>query len=155
MSKSPALIISLFTIILVLLGFSFFLLTKTTNAPTIPTTQQTATQNVSPSPKTNTQLANPASVNCVKVGGTVSIQNGPNGQYGLCQFEDNYACEEWALFRGQCPKGGVRTTGFDNIAQKYCAWVGGQTLAVKDAKCTLPSGKVCSDEALYKGTCNP
>ncbi len=103
---------------------------------------------------TNTSVANPASVNCKKVGGTTQIMNGPNGQFGLCNFEDNQACEEWALMRKECPVGGVKTTGFDNIQQKYCAWIGGQTLAVPDAKCTLPNGKVCLDSELYEGKCS-
>lgn len=98
-------------------------------------------------------LPNPASANCGKVGGTTVIKNGAMGQYGLCQFQDNMACEEWALFRGQCPVGGVKTTGFDTIEQKYCAWVGGQTFAVPKAQCKLPSGKTCSDKKLYEGTC--
>ncbi len=118
-----------------------------------------AQQTVPPSPSPTQQqtgLANPASVNCKKVGGTTVIQTrGDGGQYGLCQFQDNYACEEWALLRGNCPKGGVRTTGFDTIEQKYCAWVGGQTLAIKNAKCTFSDGTVCSDEAVYNGTCQP
>lgn len=102
----------------------------------------------------NTTLANPASVNCEKVGGITQIMNGPNGQFGLCNFEDNQSCEEWALMRGECPVGGVKTTGFDNIEQKYCAWVGGQTLAVPNAQCEFRNGKVCSDQALYEGTCS-
>lgn len=102
---------------------------------------------------TSQTLANPASVNCAKVGGTTLIENGPNGQYGLCDFGDNMQCEEWALYRGQCPVGGVKTTGFDTIEQKYCAWVGGQTYAVPNAKCKLPGGKTCSDTALYNGSC--
>lgn len=106
-----------------------------------------------PTPTPTVGLANPASVNCEKVGGKTQIMNGPNGQYGLCLFEDDYACEEWALYRNECPVGGVRTTGFDNIEQKYCAWVGGQTLAVPDAQCTLPSGTVCTDKAVYNGEC--
>lgn len=104
--------------------------------------------------KTTQQLANPASENCAKVGGTLIIKTrGDGGQYGLCQFEDNQACEEWALYRGECPIGGVKTTGFDTVEQQYCAWVGGKTLAVPNASCTLPSGKVCADKALYNGTC--
>lgn len=98
-------------------------------------------------------LANPASVNCKKLGGTTVIKNGPNGQYGLCQFEDNQACEEWALFRNECPVGGVKTTGFDTIEQMYCAWVGGETLAVANPNCKLPDGTICTDDAVYNGTC--
>ncbi len=101
-----------------------------------------------------TTLANPASVNCGKVGGTLEIVDEPNGQYGLCHFEDNRSCEEWALMRGDCPVGGVKTTGFDTDAQKYCAWIGGQTLAVPDAKCTLKSGKVCPVDDVYQGKCS-
>lgn len=107
------------------------------------------------SQKKSRQLANPASVNCAKQGGTLKIQTLGNGaQYGLCQFENNQACEEWALYRGDCPVGGVKTTGFDNIEQQYCAWVGGQTLAVPNAVCNLPSGNVCKNDALYNGTCD-
>lgn len=102
---------------------------------------------------TGHNLANPASTNCEKVGGTTVIKDGPNGQYGLCEFEDNMACEEWALYRGDCPIGGVKTTGYDNIQQMYCAWVGGQTLAVANPNCKLPNGTVCTDQAVYNGTC--
>lgn len=99
-------------------------------------------------------LANPASVNCAKVGGSLAIMtNGVGAQYGLCNFADDQACEEWALMRGQCPVGGVKTTGFDSVDQQYCAWIGGQTLAIAGHECTLPDGQVCSTEALYNGKC--
>lgn len=112
-----------------------------------------AAVNKQPSP-TKTTLANPASVNCKKVGGNLLIETKPDGsQYGLCDFGDNMQCEEWALYRGQCPVGGIKTTGYDTTAEKYCAWVGGKTLAVTDAKCTLPNGHVCADDAAYNGTC--
>lgn len=104
--------------------------------------------------RATSQLANPASVNCEKLGGTLEIkENGSGGQYGLCMFEDNMACEEWALYRGECPVGGIKTTGYDNIQQMYCAWSGGKTLAVKNATCTLHSGEVCPVDAFYNGTC--
>lgn len=100
------------------------------------------------------QLANPASQNCVDKGGTVEIQTrGDGGQYGLCDFGSGMECEEWALYRGECPVGGVRTTGFDNIQQKYCAWSGGQTLAVPNAICTFDNGATCPVDAYYNGTC--
>ncbi len=106
--------------------------------------------------KQTSTLANPASENCAKVGGTLVLQQrGDGGSYGLCMFEDNMACEEWALYRGQCPVGGVKTTGYDTVDQRYCAWLGGQTVAEENASCTLPSGNVCRDDALYNGTCQP
>ncbi|MEK7572161.1 MAG: DUF333 domain-containing protein [Patescibacteria group bacterium] len=102
----------------------------------------------------NSKLSNPASEYCIEKGGDLVIQTrGDGGEYGLCQFEDNQACEEWALYRGECPIGGVKTTGYDTIEQQYCAWVGGKTLAEQDATCTLPNGNVCDDAALYNGTC--
>ena len=103
-----------------------------------------------------TQLANPASVNCSKSGGYLAIEKrGDGGEYGVCYFDDNKACEEWALFRGECPKGGVKTIGLDSVDQKYCAWSGGQTLAVANAVCTFKDGKKCLTETFYNGKCSP
>lgn len=100
------------------------------------------------------QLANPASTNCIEKGGTLKMMTrGDGGEYSLCEFEDNMACEEWALYRGECPEGGVKTTGYDNQAQMYCAWLGGVTQAVADASCALPDGSTCSVVTLYNGTC--
>ena len=100
------------------------------------------------------QIANPASVNCQKVGGNLVIEKrGDGGEYGLCYFEDNRACEEWALMRGDCPVGGMRTTGYDTIDQKYCAWAGGQTFAVPNSVCTFKDGTKCSTIDYYNGEC--
>jgi putative hemolysin/predicted metal-dependent phosphoesterase TrpH len=63
-------------------------------------------------PDKKTGIANPASVNCINKGGTLSIQKSADGgEYGICTFEDNRQCEEWALFRGECPAGGRKITG--------------------------------------------
>jgi len=105
--------------------------------------------------KTTTTLANPASVYCHDHGGISQIITLGNGaQDGLCNFEDNYSCEEWAMMRGNCPMGGVRTTGYDNEGQMYCAWLGGKTLAVPNSQCELPNGHTCSTDSLWAGTCN-
>ncbi len=73
------------------------------------------------------QLANPASVNCTQQGGTLTIERRPDGgQFGVCTFTDNYQCEEWALFRGECPKTGLRVTGYVTQAGRYCAITGGR-----------------------------
>jgi putative hemolysin len=52
----------------------------------------------------STQMANPASVNCTKNGGKLSIIDQPEGQVGMCTFLDGTVCEEWAYFRGECQK---------------------------------------------------
>jgi predicted secreted protein/putative hemolysin len=69
-------------------------------------TQQAAT------PATTTQapagLANPASVYCGDVGGTLEImKDATGGEYGMCNFPNGTSCEEWALFRGEGCKAGV------------------------------------------------
>ncbi len=108
------------------------------------------------------QLANPASVNCKKAGGRSVTEKGPTGgEFGVCYFEDNHQCEEWALLRGECPVGGRRITGYATPAGRYCAITGG-TYAVtsgsdaSDEKgdCNLPGGKVCEAEAYWQGTCS-
>jgi putative hemolysin len=100
-------------------------------------------------------LANPASVHCSKQGGKLSINTREDGaQYGLCYFEDNKACEEWALMRGECPVGGVKTTGFDSIDQKYCAWAGGETTTTAQSVCTFKNGLKCSTTDFYSGKCS-
>lgn len=99
-------------------------------------------------------IANPATTHCAKEGGVSRIITKQDGsQYGLCYFDDNRACEEWAMFRGECKVGGVKTTGYDTEAQMFCAWSGGRTQAVEGAMCELPSGKVCNAEAYYSGVC--
>ena len=116
--------------------------------------QNTSRETLLPSATPAPTIANPASTNCLKQGGTLTIQKrGDGGAYGLCTFEDNRACEEWALMNKQCPVGGIKTTGYDTIEQKYCAWRGGKTQAVDHATCTLPSGQVCDAKQLFDGVC--
>lgn len=99
-------------------------------------------------------MANPASVNCTKKGGRLEIQKKKDdSEYGLCYFEDNMACEEWAMMRGDCPVGGVKTTGFDTVSQRFCAWSGGKTTATENAVCEFPDGTSCSADDFYGGIC--
>ncbi|QDH24797.1 DUF333 domain-containing protein [Neokomagataea tanensis] len=48
-------------------------------------------------------MANPASVYCEKIGGTVQIRNEKGGQVGYCHLPDGTVKEEWALFRSAHP----------------------------------------------------
>lgn len=69
-------------------------------------TQQTATPAVTTPAASG--IANPASVNCGQVGGTIEIRtDASGGQYGMCTFANGTSCEEWALFRGEGCKAGV------------------------------------------------
>lgn len=99
-------------------------------------------------------ISNPASEYCIKVGGTLQTETrGDGGEYNVCNFEDDQSCEEWALYKKDCPAGGVKTVGYDTIEEVYCAQIGGETIAAPNSKCTLPDGQICSNKALYNGKC--
>ncbi len=98
-------------------------------------------------------LANPSSVNCIDKGGTLNIlKKDDGGEYGVCVFEDNKQCEEWALFYGFCPVGGVMVTGYNSKESKYCAIIGGE-YKEKDSLCVFNNGAECDVKELYTGDC--
>lgn len=107
------------------------------------------------------QLANPASVNCVKVGGRRTLERNPaGGEFGVCLFEDNRQCEEWAMLRGECPVGGRRITGYATAAGRYCAITGGTYTVIagdeasdERGHCNLPGGRSCDADDYYRGAC--
>ena len=106
-------------------------------------------------------IANPASTHCVDVGGRLAIDKTPRGaEYGVCMFEDNRQCEEWALLRGECPVGGRKITGYVTEAARYCAITGGRYDITANSgaeneqgTCTLSSGKICAADAYLNGEC--
>ena len=107
-------------------------------------------------------LANPASANCTAVGGTLQIETRDDGgQFGVCYFEDNRQCEEWALLRGDCPVGGVKVTGYITAAGRYCAITGGEYAVTtqgdaqtEQGTCTFKNGITCDAGEYYNGTCS-
>lgn len=103
----------------------------------------------------STGLANPASVNCFNKGGTLIMKDNKNGQYGVCVFDDNRQCEEWALFRGECPVGGRKITGYETEAQTFCAITGGtvQGLGTDNVTCKKFDGTVCGVDKNFNGEC--
>jgi putative hemolysin len=100
-------------------------------------------------------MANPASQNCVAKGGTLEIRKNAKGEYGVCLFEDNRQCEEWALMRGDCPEGGLKITGYENDAEVYCAITGGQVEGVgtETPMCKRIDGTLCNAQANLDGDC--
>lgn len=100
-------------------------------------------------------LANPASTNCVNKGGQVIMRENKLGQYGVCLFEDNRQCEEWALLRGECPVGGMKITGYENDAQAYCVITGGKVegLGTDSVLCQRIDGTYCEVTANFNGDC--
>jgi hypothetical protein len=115
-----------------------------------------------PSSASAPRLANPASEHCIAEGGQLRIETaGDGGQYGVCLFEDNRQCEEWALLRGECPAGGIRVTGYVTPQARYCAIRGGAYVVTREqteaapeqGSCTLPGEPACDALALYEGRC--
>jgi len=109
------------------------------------------------------QIANPASENCAKQGGTLAIQKrGDGGEYGVCMFKDNRQCEEWAMLRGECPVGGINITGYITPAAQYCAITGGEyqvtdssNTAQEQGTCTFKNGQTCDVWDYFAGKCSP
>ena len=66
-----------------------------TNPPPSPTESAT--------PPGPIGMPNPASVHCIRQGGSLIPQrDATGGEYALCALPDGSRCEEWALFRGEC-----------------------------------------------------
>lgn len=85
-----------------------------------------------PKPAAGQGIANPASENCVKQGGTLEIRKEANGEVGYCKFSDGSECEEWAFMRGECKPGQSKAAFADPFV--YCAAVG--TVDKPDARYT-------------------
>ncbi len=142
--------------------------------PVIETTATAAAQAPQESvaaPQETAAIANPASQNCISQGGKLEIEERGDGavtdgaaasgaQFGVCYFEDNLQCEEWALMRGECPVGGVKVTGYTTPAARYCAITGGEYVvtdnggqADEQGACTLKNGSQCEAWSFYNGEC--
>ena len=82
--------------------------TAQTTIPTVTIVATTAAAEVTTNAADAVGIANPASVNCGKIGGTTEIKTATDGgQYGMCTFSNGTSCEEWALFRNEGCKPGV------------------------------------------------
>lgn len=115
----------------------------------------------------SSQIANPASLNCLQKGGRLEIRITADGsQYGACIFSDGSECEEWAFFRGQCPPASGATTTPDNSkianpATINCEKKGGK-VDIRTAEdgsqsgvCVFPDRSECEEWAFYRGECTP
>jgi putative hemolysin len=135
---------------------------------TVPTATAVATNAAVDAPANtgSAGIANPASVNCGKIGGTTEIKTAADGsQYGMCTFSNGTSCEEWALFRNEGCKTNVTiaaTTaapgalGMANPASVNCGKIGGTT-EIKTAAdgsqygmCTFSNGTSCEEWALFR-----
>lgn len=115
-------------------------------------------------------IANPASAYCEEQGFKLEIRTALNGsQYGVCMFEDDTECEEWAYYRGECKPGDMDVApaptatpaGIANPAATYCVEQGGasEIRTAEDGSqsgvCIFPDGSECEEWALFRGECAP
>lgn len=109
------------------------------------------------------RIANPASVNCIRQGGVLSIRKrGDGGEYGVCIFASGRQCEEWAMFYGECPAGGIDIKGYITQAARYCAITGGKYDVIGNADtsqekgtCLFKNGRSCDALDYFSGRCSP
>jgi hypothetical protein len=135
--------------------------TQQASPVTTPTATITTMKTVSP---TSAGMANPASVNCGKIGGTTEIKKSADGsEYGMCTFQNGTSCEEWALFRNEGCKAGVAVSsttaapvGMANPASVNCGKIGGTVEIKKNpdgseyGMCTFQNGTSCEEWALFR-----
>jgi len=79
----------------VVVAFGIALSACTAVAPPMPTAP-VATQAA-------TRATNPASMNCIQNHGKLEIVQTPEGEKGECVLPSGKRCEEWEMFRGNCP----------------------------------------------------
>ena len=135
-------------------------------APVAVTTTATPSVTETPAAAATVGMANPASVNCGKIGGTTEIKTATDGgQYGMCTFANGTTCEEWALFRNEGCNAGVtaavttkasESTGLANPASVNCVALNGTIDIRKNADggefgmCTFANGTSCEEWALFR-----
>ena len=102
---------------------------------------------------------NPASLNCKKAGGILTLYKRPDGSdYGICNFNNGLKCEEWAMLLNYCPPGGIDVSQLPDEPARYCALHGGRFHPKVwgdsgPATCDLPGNVTCKTDDFYKGTC--
>jgi putative hemolysin len=57
-----------------------------------------------PDPIMGLQLPNPASVYCIERGGTLDIEESPQGDVSICVLSDGTRVDEWAFYRQNHPQ---------------------------------------------------
>ena len=154
---------SIFIILGLCIVAGIFIAGCTQQAPPVQTPTTTPAIKITASP-TSASMANPASVNCANVGGTLEIRKDTAGnEYGMCNFANGTSCEEWALFRNEGCKAGVAVTsttavplGMANPASVNCGKIGGATEIKKNTDgseygmCTFSNGTSCEEWALFR-----
>jgi putative hemolysin len=103
---------------------------------------------VSCSSKAPPEVDNAASRNCADKGGQQRLESGPFGTIGICSFGEKQ-CEQWALLRGECPRGGMAVAGYGTALERHCAIRGGSMVR---GTCALPpAGRYAAKSSSWFG----
>ncbi len=104
----------------------------------------------------NSGLANPVATYCIVQGGLYGIQDGAEGQSGICQLPDGTKIDAWTYFRENHPDpGSDGSVGLVNPAAAYCLKIGG-SYRIEDTEqgqvgiCTKPDGTAQDAWALFR-----
>lgn len=112
-------------------------------------------------------VRNDASDYCVSQGGEIRIEKNRQGrEYGVCVFPPKDGvegvCEEWALYKDKCPKGGLRIKSKVSDVVRYCVIAGGEYVGgmIDDqgndkGKCYFYPKTECDIYDFYSGACKP
>jgi len=98
-------------------------------------------------------MANPAAVYCIGLDYNYEIKTAADGsQYGICIFDDNSQCEEWAFYRGECgtqfsycEKQGYK---IENITEDMGTWT------ANGAVCVFDDNSECLEQKFFDGNCS-
>lgn len=100
----------------------------------------------------NSQIANPASTNCVNKGYTLELRDNT----GYCVFPDGSECEEWSFYREECAYSREHSCGYYNgtwisgtnecegVSQELCARMGGMFNECASACRNDPGAEFCT-----------
>jgi len=98
----------------------------------------------------NIQLANPASVYCGEQGGTLTINETPAGQQGLCTLKEGKVCDEWAYYRRECGRD-CSNSICPLLSTPAPGWCAGGTIVsggVDECGCNLAPDCISSQESV-------
>ncbi|NMB57086.1 DUF333 domain-containing protein [Candidatus Beckwithbacteria bacterium] len=124
-----------FSLVLLLTACGFQNQSQNQSVNSLPTTTPVAKEETNQ----NVGIANPASANCETKGGKLEIKaDNSGGQYGVCIWPDGKQCEEWALFRQECPEGGIDISKLQTQGEINCIIKGGKIDPEREV-CTLPN----------------
>ena len=110
------------------------------NQTVTPVANQTTNNSVLPIHPSNdsngSQLANPASVFCAKLGGKTTDIGTYDGEVGYCTLPNGDSIDEWDLFRACSNATNISdcAMGANNPAADYCRKVGGRVGLMGDTK---------------------